>query len=477
MKHYGKFYIDGEWVDAIGKQRFELIDPSTETPFASISLGSAEDVDRAVAAAAAAFPAFSETGKAERVALLKRIIAAFTERENEVLATISQEMGAPLTLRGQTGAALEALQQAVVTLEDYAFETRQGRNIICREAIGVCGLITPWNWPLQLLCIKLGSALAAGCTMVIKPSEFTPLSTMLMVEIMHAAGVPKGVVNLVQGDGPTVGNAITRHREVAMVSFTGSTRAGILVAEAAAGTVKRVAQELGGKSANIVLPDADQDAAARWNVARAMSNSGQSCHSPSRVLVHESRLAQVLDAMRDAAAQVRVGAPSDPATTMGPVVNRAQFEKIRGYIQSGLDQGAQLVRGGLDRPEGLEAGYYISPTIFAGVTPAMNIASEEIFGPVISVITYRDVAEAIAIANDTDYGLGGYVFAGSIDAGMAVGRKLRAGRIFYNGAPADPSAPMGGYKMSGNGREMGTYGLEEYLEVKAMLGFTSPAAA
>lgn len=471
MKHYGNFYIDGKWVAPVSSRPFELVNPATEMPFATISLGSVEDVNRAVAAARKAFPAFSSTTREERIALFERIIAAFLEREEDMMTALSLEMGAPMTQKNQTAGALGSIKQSLATLRDYAFETELEGNIIRREPIGVCGLITPWNWPVQSICTKLFSALAAGCTAVVKPSEFSPICATVLAEVLHAAGVPAGVFNLVYGDGPTVGNAISAHPDVDMVSFTGSTRAGILVAQAAAPTVKRVAQELGGKSANIILPDADLAAAARWNIARGTFNSGQSCHAPSRILVHESQLSDVLTLLKAEAEQVRVGDPNDPATMIGPVVNKSQFERIQHFIQVGIDEGARLVCGGPGRPDGLERGYYVKPTVFADVTPDMAIASEEIFGPVLVVITYKTEAEALQIANDSPYGLGAYVFSSDREKGLAIGRQMRAGRVFFNGHPSNSAAPMGGYKKSGNGREMGVFGLEEYLEVKAMIGY------
>ena len=477
MKHYGQFYIGGEWVDPVRSTLFELINPANEKPSVTVSLGSAEDVDRAVSAARKAFPAFSSATKAERLALLQRIVEVFQAREDDIMAAITMEMGAPKTLRAQTGTALAAFKQAIVTLGNYDFETRLGDNIVRREAIGVCGLISAWNWPLQLLSNKVSSALAAGCTLVVKPSEYTPISTILLAEVMHEAGVPKGVFNLVNGDGPTVGHAISSHADVDLVSFTGSTRAGVLVAEAAAPTVKRVCQELGGKSANIILPDADLEAAARWNVSRGFSNSSQSCHAPTRILVHEQQLEQLVALMNDEVKKIRLGDPQDPSTTMGPVINRSQFERIQKYIQSGIEEGARLVCGGPGRPESMERGYYVKPTIFADVKPSMTIAREEIFGPVLAVLSYADEAQAVEIANASPYGLGGYVFSSNRDKALSIGAQLRVGRVFYNGAPSNNVAPMGGYKQSGNGREMGVFGLEEYLEVKAMIGFERPAAA
>jgi len=477
MKTYDKCYIDGQWVEPVRSTKFELVNPSTEVPFATVSLASAEDVDRAVKAARRAFPAFSGTSKEERIALLERIIEFLAAREPDIEAAITLELGSPRGVKMHTVAALGSFRQAVATLKEYEFETRLGGNLVRREPIGVCGLITAWNWPMQLLATKLSMALAAGCTAVLKPSEFTPVSAILFTQLLHDAGVPKGVFNLVLGDGPTVGNAIAKHQDIDMVSFTGSTRAGILVAEAAAPSVKRVAQELGGKSANIVLPDADLAAAARWNVARAFANTGQSCHAPTRVLVHESQVETILPILREEAGKVRVGDPQDPATTMGPVVNKAQFERVQRYIKIGLDEGARLVTGGLGRPEGLTRGYFVKPTIFADVAPNATIAQEEIFGPVLAVIPYRTEEEAVEIANGTQYGLGAYVFAKDRAHGHAVGARLRAGRVFLNGTPSNTAAPMGGYKRSGNGREMGVFGLEEFLEVKAMIGFEAQVAA
>ncbi|WP_128002702.1 aldehyde dehydrogenase family protein [Piscinibacter defluvii] len=477
MNHFGKSFIGGRWVEPRGSQVFELVNPATEQPITSLRAGSVEDVDAAVKAARAAFPAFADTPVAQRLALLERIVECFQAREAEVLAAITREMGAPCSNKGMTGAAIDGFKAAHATLRDYRFEHVLGPNLVRREAIGVCGLITAWNWPAQLLATKAAYALAAGCTMVLKPSEFTPMTAHLVTEILDEAGVPPGVFNLVHGDGPTVGNAICRHPEVDCISFTGSTRAGVQIGEAAAATIKRVALELGGKSANIVLPDADLALAAEWNVTRAFSNTGQSCHAPTRMLVHESQVDEVLRLISAAVSRVRVGDPLDPATTMGPLVNQAQFERVQRYIRIGLDEGARLVCGGLGRPEGLATGYYVRPTVFADVTPAMTIAQEEIFGPVIAVLAYRTEDEALAIANGTPYGLGGYVFTRDAARGTAVGRRLRAGRVFLNGVPSNPMAPMGGYKRSGNGREMGPFGLEEYLEVKAMIGFPLPTDA
>ncbi|WP_106854506.1 aldehyde dehydrogenase family protein [Caballeronia novacaledonica] len=473
MKQFDKFYIDGRWCEPVGKESFELIDPATELPYGRVVLGAREDVDRAVAAARKAFESFSQTQKEQRIELLQNVVEAFIRRQDDLMSAVTQEMGAPAALTAQTGTALQAFRQAIITLGDYSFEQMMADNIVRREPIGVCGLISAWNWPLQLLCTKLGSALAAGCTVVVKPSEYTPVSALVLAEVFDSAGVPPGVFNLVNGDGPTVGEAISRHRGIDMVSFTGSTRAGVLVAQAAADTVKRVCQELGGKSANIILPDADLEAAARFNVTRGFSNTGQSCHSPTRILVKDDQLETFLNFVRREAEKVRVGNPQDANTTIGPVVNRAQFDRVQSYIEKGVQEGARLIFGGPGRPERLDRGYFIRPTVFADVTPDMTIAQEEIFGPVLSVITYRDIEQAIQIANGTCYGLGGYIFAGDLQAARKVGERMQAGRIFLNGAPSNNVAPMGGYKQSGNGREMGVFGLEEYLEVKAMIGFAS----
>lgn len=471
MRSYEKCYINGEWVHPVAPRDWTLVNPATEEPFATVALAGAGEVDTAVKAARTAFKSFGATTKADRVALLERIIDHFTRREQELAETVTLELGTPVSQKIHAPAALASFKQALSTLRDYEFETHLGPNLVRREPIGVCGLITAWNWPLQLLATKLAYALAAGCTVVLKPSEYTPLSAILLTEILHDAGVPKGVFNLVVGDGPTVGNAISKHMDIDMVSFTGSTRAGVMVAEAAAPSVKRVAQELGGKSANVILDDADLKAAAQWNVTRAFSNTGQSCHAPSRILVHRSQLNEVVSLLEDAAKTVRVGNPLDPEVAMGPVVSKAQFDRVQQYIAIGIDEGATVCTGGLGRPDGIDRGYFVKPTIFSDVTPDMRIAQEEIFGPVLAVIPYDSEEEAIEIANGTEYGLGGYVFSSNRERGLSVGRQLRAGRVFLNGMASNTMAPMGGYKRSGNGREMGVFGLEEYLEVKAMIGF------
>ena len=471
MKTLDKCYIDGQWVPVSGSESFERKNPTTEEPLVRLTMATAADADRAVKAARRAFPAFSRTSTAQRIELLESIISRFTARQAELADIVCSELGAPKSATIHTAGTLSMFKEAVTTLKNYKFEAFQGPNLISRDPIGVCALIAAWNWPLQLLGTKVGYALAAGCTMVLKPSEFTPLSAVAFAEILHDAGVPPGVFNLVIGDGATVGNALCTHPEVDMVSFTGSTRAGILVAEAAAPTVKRVSQELGGKSACVVLQDADVAAAAEWTMGRAFFNTGQSCHAPTRLLVHESQIDEAIGALRKEAEKVKPGDPFESATTMGPLINQGQFERVQKYIQKAIDEGAELVCGGLGRPEGLERGYFAKPTVFAKVNPNSTLAQEEVFGPVLALISYSDVKEAIDIANGTEYGLGAYAFTKDRDAGLDLCRRLRAGRVFFNGASSNPAAPMGGYKKSGNGRAMGVYGLEEYLEVKAIMGF------
>ncbi|WP_022683526.1 aldehyde dehydrogenase family protein [Sphingobium bisphenolivorans] len=471
MREYRKFYIDGEWVDPLSATDFTVVNPATEEAFATIALGSAQDVGRAVKAARAAFATFSETPVTERIALLEKVAQAIGARRAQIAAAVTEELGTPVNAMIHVDGSIAVFREQADILESYAFEASVRGNIVRKEPIGVAGMITAWNWPVQLLCTKLSAALAAGCTVVAKPSEFTSITAIALTEALHDAGVPKGVFNLVLGDGPTVGAAITQHPDIDLVSFTGSTRAGVLVAQAAAPTVKRVCQELGGKSANIILPDADLSAAVQWNIARAFQNTGQSCHAPSRMLVQRDQLPEVIDHIRAAVDAIVVGDPLSPETSMGPVVNKAQFDRVNSYIKVGIDGGARLLCGGTGRPAGLDRGYFIRPTVFVDVVPHMTIAQEEIFGPVLAVITYDDVEEAIQIANDTAYGLGAYVFTNDPRKGMAIGRRLRAGRVFLNGKASNMAAPMGGYKQSGNGREMGVHGLEEYLEIKAMIGF------
>ncbi|HSQ00993.1 MAG TPA: aldehyde dehydrogenase family protein [Candidatus Dormibacteraeota bacterium] len=472
MSHALQFYIDGQWVEPLTPRTLEVINPATEEPIGRISLGSAADVDRAVAAARAAFERYSVTTREERVALIERIVAAYQARLGDLTQTISQEMGAPrwLAKGAQAPAGLAHFQQTLAVLKTYAFSEQRGTTRLVREPVGVCGLITPWNWPVNQIACKVAPALAAGCTMVLKPSEIAPLSAVIVAEILHEAGVPAGVFNLVQGDGPTVGAAIAAHPGIDMVSFTGSTRAGVQVAKAAADTVKRVAQELGGKSANIILDDADLAKAVQAGVKACFTNSGQSCNAPTRMLVPRARHADAVAAARAAAEEIVVGDPQGEGTTIGPVVSAAQFDKIQGLIEAGMREGAELVTGGPGRPQGLRRGYFVRPTVFANVRNDMTIAREEIFGPVLAILPYDDEEQAIRIANDTPYGLSGYVQSGDPAHALRVAARLRTGNVHVNGARADFSAPFGGYKQSGNGREWGEYGFEEFLEVKAIMG-------
>jgi aldehyde dehydrogenase (NAD+) len=473
MQERLQFYIDGHWVDPVKPAALDVIDPSNEEVIGRISLGSAEDVDHAVKAARAAFPTYSQTTKDERLALLQKIVGVYMTRYEELARTISQEMGAPLWLSkaAQAATGIGHLNQTIAVLKGYAFQEQHGATLIVREPVGVCGLITPWNWPVNQIMCKVAPALAAGCTMVLKPTEVAPLNAMILAEIFHEAGVPAGVFNLVNGDGPNVGAAIASHPEVDMVSFTGSTRAGVQVAIAAAPTVKRVAQELGGKSANLILDDADLEKAVAGGVQGCAMNSGQSCNAPTRMLVPASRHDEAVAIARAAVANVKVGAPATEGTTIGPVVSEAQWNKIQGLIQKGIDEGATLVAGGVGRPEGLDRGYYVRPTVFADVTNDMTIAREEIFGPVLAILPYRDEEEAIRIANDTPYGLSGYVMSGDLERARRVALRLRTGNVHLNGAGPDFTAPFGGYKQSGNGREWGRFGFEEFLEVKAVMGY------
>jgi aldehyde dehydrogenase (NAD+) len=475
MTDFTRFYINGEWVAPLEPKPFDVINPASEEPVAQISLGSAGDVDRAVAAAKAAFPAFSRTSKAERIALLQKIVEVYKARYDELAQTITKEMGAPawLASRAQAATGLAHLNQMIAILKDFSFESVRGTTLIAKEPVGVCGFITPWNWPMNQIACKVVPALAAGCTMVLKPSEIAPLNAVIYAEILDAAGVPKGVFNLVNGDGATVGQAIAAHPDVDMVSFTGSTRAGIAVAKAAADTVKRVHQELGGKSANIILPDADLQKAVAGGVQSCFNNSGQSCNAPTRMFVQARQHDRAMEIAKAAADATKVGDPNTKGTTVGPVVSEAQFRKIQRLIEAGIAEGATLVAGGPGRPEGFNRGYYVRPTVFANVKPEMTISREEIFGPVLSILPYESEEQVIRMANDTVYGLSGYVQSGDIEHARKVAAQLRTGNVHLNGAGPDFGAPFGGYKRSGNGREWGEFGLDEFLEVKAVMGYNA----
>jgi aldehyde dehydrogenase (NAD+) len=476
MYDYRRFFIGGAWTRP-DRPELDVINPATEEPVGKILMGNADDVDAAVQAARGAFEIYGESSKDERIALLERIIRVYERRLDDVARAISDEMGAPTKFarRAQAGSGLEHLTATLAVLKEFEFEEMIGSTQLRREPVGVCGLITPWNWPINQISCKVAPALAAGCTMILKPSEVAPLSAHVFAEILEEAGVPKGVFNLVDGDGPTVGEAISRHPDIDMVSFTGSTRAGVLVAKAAADTVKRVSQELGGKSANIILEDADLETAVKNGVLSMMSNTGQSCNAPSRMLVPEKLYDKALRVAKEVAQKPVVGDPKAEGVTMGPVASKAQFEKIQRLIEKGISEGATVVVGGPGRPDGLQNGYFVRPTVFANVNNSMTIAREEIFGPVLTIIPYKDEEEAIRIANDTVYGLSGYVYSGDLEHARKVARRLRTGMVHLNGASTDANAPFGGYKQSGNGREWGREGLKEFLEVKAVMGYV-PAA-
>ena len=473
--HLDRLFIDGEWVLPLGRTRASVIDPSTEAPVGEIALGDAHDVARAVAAARRAFTTWSVTTPQSRAALLEEVHALILERAELFAQAISLEMGAAITTAraAQVPIAAEHIRVAGDNASRYAFVTDRDGMAIVREPIGVCGLITPWNWPLYQITAKVGPALAAGCTVVLKPSELSPLSALLLAQVMHDAGCPAGVFNLVSGEGAKVGAALSSHPDVDMISITGSTRAGVLVAQAAAPTVKRVAQELGGKSPNLILPDADLARAIPAAVAAGMRNVGQSCSAPTRMLVPRERLAEVERLACEAVSSLVVGDPRSPQTTHGPLANRAQFHRVQEMICAGIAEGAKLLCGGPGRPQGLERGFYARPTIFSEVRPQMQIAQEEIFGPVLCVIAYDSVDEAIAIANGTVYGLGAHVQGQDLAVARAVAVRIRSGQVHINNPAWSPHAPFGGYKRSGNGREYGLEGLEEYLETKAILGWQS----
>ncbi|MFT4095918.1 MAG: aldehyde dehydrogenase family protein [Rhodoblastus sp.] len=479
MRDYLKFYIDGKWVDPVAPKALDVINPATEGVAGRISLGGAEDVDRAVKAARKAFEAFSRTSREERIDLITRIMAELKKRHEDMAKAITEEMGAPVWLAQRAQAAMGAAHfgTALNVLKTYKFEEEQrGTTLIVKEPIGVCGFITPWNWPLNQIACKVAPALAVGCTMVLKPSEVAPFSAQIFAEIMDAAGVPAGVFNMVNGDGPGVGAAISSHPGVDMVSFTGSTRAGIEVAKNAAPTIKRVHQELGGKSPNIILEDADLKTAVTGGVRSVMTNSGQSCNAPTRMLAPKTKMAEVVAIAKAAAEATTVGDPGGNAQ-MGPVVSEVQWNKIQGLIKKGIEEGATLVAGGPGKPEGLEKGYYVKPTIFADVTPEMTIAKEEIFGPVLSIMPYDTVDQAVSIGNDTEYGLAAYVSGGDFAKVRDVASRLRAGQVALNGAGPDMMAPFGGFKQSGNGREWGDHAFGEFLETKAILGMPKLEAA
>jgi aldehyde dehydrogenase (NAD+) len=468
-----KFYIDGQWVDPVEPRTLDVINPATEEVFGRISLGSAADVDKAVAAARRAFESYSLTSREERLALLEEILEEFKKRYTDVAEAVRDEMGAPWQVANgpQAGSGPQHIKATIRALKELDFEERNRDTLIVKEPIGVVGMITPWNWPVNQVACKVAPALAAGCTMILKPSEIAPFDALIFAEVLDAAGVPAGVFNLINGDGPGVGTALSQHPDIDMVSFTGSTRAGVLVAQNAAPTVKRVAQELGGKSANILLDDADFAAAVKGGAAECFYNTGQSCDAPSRMLVPKDRMEEASALAAEVANSTIVGDPRDENTEVGPLVSETQWNKVQGLIKRGIDEGATLAAGGPGKPEGIDRGYFVRPTVFVNVTNEMTIAREEIFGPVLSIIAYEDEDDAIRIANDTPYGLSGYVSSGNLERARKVASRMRTGMVHINGAQGNSMAPFGGYKQSGNGREWGAYGIEEFLEVKSIYGY------
>ena len=471
MGSYLNHYIGGQWVESEGGTRHEVVNPATEEVVSTATLGSDADVDKAVKAARKAFESFSETSKADRVALLERVVAEYKKRIPDIAKAISEEMGAPISIAqtAQSGSGLGHLMSTVEALKGFDFEESTGKNKVVYEPIGVVALITPWNWPMNQIVAKVAPAIAAGNAVILKPSEQTPGSAAIFAEVMDAAGVPAGVFNLVQGDGPGVGTALAKHPDIDMISFTGSTRAGILVAKNAADTVKRVHQELGGKSPNIILPGTPLDLALPGGAGGVLLNSGQSCVAPTRLLVHRSQYEEAIEKLAAIFGGKAVDDPAKEGDHIGPVVNKAQYDKIQGLIEKGIEEGAKVAVGGPGRPEGKDKGYYVQPTVFRDVTNDMAIAREEIFGPVLVVIPYDTLDEAVAIANDTPYGLGAYI-AGDPNVAKTIVRKIRAGSVFVNAGGLDFNSPFGGYKQSGNGREFGKFGLEEFLETKSVIG-------
>lgn len=471
MRSFPQHYIDGAWTDSEGGVRHTVINPATEAPASEIVLGTAADVDKAVAAARRAFARFSRTDVAERIALLERVLSVYKARAGEIAEAISTEMGAPIALArtAQVGSGIGHFKATIDALRNFTFEERVGNGAVVHEPIGVVAMITPWNWPLNQIVCKVAPALAAGCTMVLKPSEECPTSAAIFADVLHEAGVPAGVFNLVQGDGPGVGTALSRHPDVDMVSFTGSTRAGIAVARNAADTVKRVHQELGGKAPSLVLEGADLDRAAQATLQSVLINSGQSCIAPTRLLVPRDQQDALVARAKAVMEATEVGDPAVDGRHIGPLVNRAQWDKVQRLIESAMAEGATLVTGGPGLPGGVNRGYYVQPTLFADVTNDMTIAREEIFGPVVTIMPYDGEDEAVRIANDTVYGLSSVVF-GDDDAIRRVVPQLRTGMVYVNGGQPDPSLPFGGYKQSGNGREHGRFGLAEFLETKAVVG-------
>ena len=467
-----KFYINGEFTDPSSSETLGIINPATEEEIGIVALGSIEDVDRAVYSARKAFSVSSKLSKTDRLDILKTVRENYKKRFNDLSEAIRLEMGAPIKLAegAQAATGLGHLKTAIRVLENHEFEYKHGDYIVREEPIGVCGLITPWNWPINQIVSKVAPAFAAGCTVILKPSEIAPLSAMIIAEIMHESKIPAGMFNLVNGLGNIVGEAMSAHKDIDMMSFTGSTRGGVAVATASAATVKRVSQELGGKSANIILDDDSFTKSITNGVTHVMSNTGQSCNAPTRMLVPLSRHDEALDIAKKSVENIKVGKPDDINTDLGPLVSITQYNKVQNLIEKGIEEGAQLVSGGKGKPDGFEKGYYVKPTIFGNVSNNMIIAKEEIFGPVLSIIPYDDIEHAVSIANDTVYGLAAYVTGEDQKKCLEVARELRAGQISLNYGSSGPSAPFGGYKQSGNGREKAEWGLDEFLEIKAIMG-------
>jgi aldehyde dehydrogenase (NAD+) len=467
-----KFYINGEFTDPSSNETLGIINPATEEEIGVVALGSIEDVDRAVYSARKAFSVSSKLSKTDRLDILKTVRENYKKRFNDLSEAIRLEMGAPIKLAegAQAATGLGHLKTAIRVLENHEFEYKHGDYIVREEPIGVCGLITPWNWPINQIVSKVAPAFAAGCTVILKPSEIAPLSAMIVAEIMHESKIPAGMFNLVNGLGNIVGEAMSAHKDIDMMSFTGSTRGGVAVATASAATVKRVSQELGGKSANIILDDDSFTKSITNGVTHVMSNTGQSCNAPTRMLVPLSRHDEALDIAKNSVENIKVGKPDDINTDLGPLVSITQYNKVQNLIEKGIEEGAQLVSGGKGKPDGFEKGYYVKPTIFGNVSNNMIIAKEEIFGPVLSIIPYDDIEHAVSIANDTVYGLAAYVTGEDQKKCLEVARELRAGQISLNYGSSGPSAPFGGYKQSGNGREKAEWGLDEFLEIKAIMG-------
>ena len=470
MKDLRKFYVDGEWVDPICANDLAVENPATEELVATISLGAKADVNRAVAAAKHAFPSYSQTSVDERIALLENLLTIYSDRYDEMAVAISIEMGAPISFSttAQADCGRGHINAALGALKEFEFERQIGSTRVVKEAIGVCGFITPWNWPINQISCKVAPALATGCTMVLKPSEIAPISGYLFTEMMHQAGFPDGVYNMINGNGPDVGAVIAAHPDIDMVSFTGSTRAGVLVAKAAADTVKRVTQELGGKSPNIIFEDANLEKDVTAGVRRMMNNTGQSCNAPSRMLVQSSVYDQAIKIAKTAVEDIAVDQPTKQGEHLGPLSSRVQFDKVQGLIKKGIEEGADVVAGGLGKPDGLDIGYFVKPTVFSGVSNDMTIAQEEIFGPVLTMISFDTEEQAIEIANDTPYGLAAYFSTASEERAARVASQLRAGMISVNSASQNYTAPFGGYKQSGNGREWGEFGFDDFLEIKGI---------